>query len=67
MGPVGQGPMTGRALGRCAGGNALRFSNPPFAPGRARGRLIAGPGSGGGGWRHRYWFHATGVPGWLRG
>jgi hypothetical protein len=40
MGPAGQGPMTGRGMGRCGGR--------------------------GGGWRHRHWLHATGLPGWQR-
>ena len=61
-GPQGAGPMTGRALGYCAG-----FPNPGFAAGRGGwgGRGYgrgAGFGGGGRGWRNRYW--ATGVPGW---
>jgi hypothetical protein len=58
-GPVGAGPMTGRAAGYCAG-----YAGPGFA---------AGPGFGlgwGGGWgrgrRWRHWYHATGLPGWAR-
>lgn len=53
---MGAGPMTGRALGYCAGYGAPGF-------GRGRG---GGFGRGGGrGWRHRY--YATGLPGWMRG
>jgi len=59
-GPLGEGPMTGRAAGNCAG-----YPEPGFAsaPGRAR----PGRGAGGGfargagrGYRNRY--YATGVP-----
>ena len=61
-GPAGQGPMTGRRAGYCAG-----FDMPGFAtaaPGYGYGR-----GYGGGwtrGWRHRNWFYATGLPRWAR-
>jgi hypothetical protein len=55
-GPMGMGPMTGRAAGFCAGFPVPGFMN-PFA---ARG--FWGRGRGGGrGWRNR--FYATGVPG----
>lgn len=68
MGPMGQGPMTGRGMGWCAGANApgdARRGGPGFGMGRGRGRGFQG-GSGGGrhGWRHC--FQATGVPGWMR-
>ena len=59
-GPHGQGPMTGRAAGYCAGYPMPGYAN--WGPGR-------GVGFGGGwgrGWRHRHWFYATGLPGWLR-
>lgn len=59
-GPMGQGSMTGRGQGFCAG-----FNNP--------GNMNRGPGAGrgfgggrGGGWRHRHWFQATGLTGWQR-
>ena len=73
-GPMGQGPMTGRAGGFCAGYEVPGYTNP--IPGRGYGR---GPGGGRGfgrgygggrgggigrGWRHRY--YATGQPGWQR-
>ncbi|MEW6367689.1 MAG: DUF5320 domain-containing protein [Acidobacteriota bacterium] len=69
-GPVGMGPMTGRAAGYCAGLGVPGYSNP--APGRmfragvgmGGGGLGRGFGGGGRGWRH--WFHATGLPGWMR-
>jgi len=42
-GPVGYGPMTGRASGFCAGYDAPGYANPGFGFGRGRGR-----GRGGG-------------------
>jgi len=39
-GPEGQGPMTGRAMGSCAGFNMPGFVNPRFARGLGRGRGI---------------------------
>lgn len=50
-GPQGMGPMTGRAMGWCAGYPAAGF-------GWGRGR--------GGGWGRRNVFHATGLTGWQR-
>ena len=69
-GPMGMGPMTGRAAGYCAGFGMPGYANP--APGRGygmgfgRGRGFGGRGFGGGGrgWRNR--FYATGQPGWAR-
>jgi len=66
-GPLGMGPMTGRAAGYCAGYPVPGFMNP--IPGRGfwgwgRGRGFWGRG-GGRGWRR--WYYATGLPGWLRG
>lgn len=53
---MGAGPMTGRALGYCAG-----FGAPGFVRGWG-----GGFGRGGGrGWRH--WYYATALPGWMRG
>lgn len=57
-GPVGQGPMTGRGLGFCAG-----YSMPGYAWG-GPGRGFGGHGGGGRGWRNRFW--ATGLTGWQR-
>ena len=37
-GPSGQGPMTGRGMGYCAGFNAPGFMNPGFNRGFGRGR-----------------------------
>ncbi len=51
MGPRGQGPMTGRGLGRCVD------------PGMASG---VGMGGGGYGRGHRNMYFATGQPGWAR-
>lgn len=61
-GPMGRGPMSGRAAGYCAGYDVPGSANP------VSGRRF---GLGwGGGWgrerRHRHWFHATGFPGWAR-
>jgi len=60
-GPMGMGPMTGRAAGYCAGYPVPGFMNP------YGGRLGLGLGfgrGGGRGWRNWYW--ATGLPGWYR-
>jgi hypothetical protein len=59
-GPMGLGPMTGRAAGYCAGYNMPGYMNP--IPG---GGFWGWGGRGGGrGWRH--WYYATGLPGWAR-
>lgn len=51
---MGMGPMTGRGAGYCAGYGVPGYAN-------------AGPfGSFGGGRGHRYWFRATGIPGYMR-
>lgn len=67
-GPMGMGPMTGRAAGYCAGYGVPGYMNP--APGRGfygRGRGGFGRGGGrGGGWGRRNWYYATGLPGWTR-
>jgi hypothetical protein len=71
-GPMGQGPMTGRGMGYCAGYDMPGFLNRPVGYGGFGGRGRGGywgRGMGGGGfgrgWRHRY--YATGVPGWMAG
>jgi len=62
-GPAGLGPMTGRGAGYCAGYSTPGQMNP--LPGRGFWGWGRGFGRGGGrGWRH--WFHATGLPGWMR-
>lgn len=58
-GPWGMGPMTGRAAGFCAGYGVPGYANP--IPGRFWGFWGRG---GGRGWR--YWYRATGLPGWVR-
>ena len=70
-GPMGMGPMTGRAAGFCAGFEVPGHANP--IPGRGlgmgfgRGRGGRGGGfGGGGGWGRRNMFRATGMPGWMR-
>ncbi len=55
-GPMGMGPMTGRAAGYCAGYGVPGYMNPGFGPWCT--------GGYGRGWRH--WYHATGLPGWAR-
>ena len=63
-GPLGMGPMTGRAAGFCAGYGMPGYTNPipgrGFGMGFGRGRGFWG--GGGRGWRNR--FYATGLPGW---
>lgn len=65
-GPMGMGPMTGRAAGYCAGYGVPGFMNP--VPGFGRGQGFGrGRGFGGGGRRgRRNMFWATGLPGWAR-
>ncbi|MDD5451896.1 MAG: DUF5320 domain-containing protein [Desulfovibrionales bacterium] len=62
-GPMGMGPMTGRAAGYCAGSGMPGYAN--FAPGRGFG-MGFGRGSGYGGRGRRNMFYATGRPGWMR-
>jgi len=61
-GPMGLGPMTGRAAGYCAGYEIPGYMNPLFGRG-GFGRGWFGRG-GGRGWRN--WYYATGLPGWSR-
>ena len=66
MGPMGMGPMTGRAAGFCAGYGMPGYTNPipgqGLGMGFGRGRGFWGGGRGGGrGWRNQS--YATGVPG----
>ena len=68
-GPWGEGPMTGRRAGYCAGNDAPGYMNPGQGGGfggygMGRGRR---GGSFGGGRGYRHWFRATGIPGWMRG
>lgn len=60
-GPMGLGPMTGRAAGYCAGYGRPGYLNPIY------GRFGYGRGFGGGyGRGYRHWYWATGLPGWAR-
>jgi hypothetical protein len=59
-GPMGMGPMTGRAAGYCAGYAVPGYVNP------VGGRGYPGWGRGGGGRGRRNWFRATGMPGFVR-
>jgi len=61
-GPMGWGPMTGRAAGYCAGYDAPGFAND--VPGRGFG--LGRGGGRGHGWRWRHWAYATGLPDWTR-
>lgn len=54
-GPMGMGPMTGRAAGFCAGYGISGYTNP------IAGRRFLGRGRG-----HRFWYYATGLPNWAR-
>jgi len=63
-GPIGMGPMTGRAAGYCAGYGAPGYANP--IPGRGYGFWGFGRGAFGRGRGHRHWYHATGLPFWAR-
>ena len=67
---MGMGPMTGRGAGYCAGYDAPGWAGPVpgrgFGMGWGRGGAWGGRGGRGGGWRHRNWYHATGLPGWAR-
>lgn len=70
MGPHGQGPLTGRRMGRCRGGAASAGARDVVDSGDAP-RFGAGFGRGAGhgrgrGFRHRHWYFATGLTGWER-
>jgi hypothetical protein len=69
-GPFGMGPMTGRGAGYCGGYDAPGWANPGpgrgFGLGWGWGGARGSRGGRGGGWRHRNWYYATGVPGWAR-
>lgn len=68
-GPMGMGPMTGRAAGLCAGYGVPGYAN--GVPGRGFGRGFGmgrgfGRGMGRGGFGFRNQFQATGLTGWQR-
>ncbi|MDH7486160.1 MAG: DUF5320 domain-containing protein [Anaerolineae bacterium] len=65
-GPLGMGPMTGRAAGYCAGYGMPGYANPMPGRGFGLGRARGWGGGWGRGYRWRHWFYATGLPGWLR-
>lgn len=60
-GPMGQGPMTGRGAGYCAGYDRPGYANPVSGRRVGFGRGWFGRGRG---WRN--WYRATGLPGWQR-
>ncbi len=65
-GPMGLGPMTGRAAGYCAGSGVPGTVN--SVAGRGYGGGFGGWGRGRGGGRgRRGWFHASGYTGWPPG
>jgi hypothetical protein len=61
-GPMGMGPMTGRAAGYCAGYGFPGYTNP--IPGRGFGFWHFGRGAFGRGRGYRHWYYATGLPFW---
>ncbi len=65
-GPMGAGPMTGRAAGYCAGFEMPGYANPLPGRGFGRGGGFRGRGFGGGGRGRRNMYYATGLPGWMR-
>lgn len=65
-GPMGMGPMTGRGAGYCGGYDAPGWASPAPGRGLGMGWRRGGAWGGGGGWRHRNWYYATGLPGWAR-
>lgn len=64
-GPMGMGPMTGRATGYCGGFGVPGYTNSPSGHGAGIG-FGRGHGFAGSGRRWRNMFHATGQPGWMR-
>lgn len=62
-GPLGMGPMTGRAAGYCAANGVPGCMNLAFGRGAGMG---CGRGFGGGGRGRRNRFYATGLTGWQR-
>ena len=67
-GPMGFGPMTGRAAGYCAGYPVPGFMNTVGGRGNS-GCIPLGMGFGRGrgrGWGRRNRYYATGQPGWAR-
>jgi len=58
-GPMGMGPMTGWAMGYCAKFTTPGYMKPYY------GKTYVGFGSARGR-GNRYWYYATGLPGWLR-
>ncbi|MEF8788077.1 MAG: DUF5320 domain-containing protein [Planctomycetota bacterium] len=64
-GPAGQGPMTGRGAGYCAGYGVPGYMNPGPRGGYGAygGGFRGGRGRRGG---YRNWYRATGMPGWQR-
>lgn len=63
-GPLGLGPMTGRAAGCCAGYAAPGYMNP--VAGKGYFGLRRGFFGRGGGRGRRNWYYATGLTGWQR-
>ena len=65
---MGEGPLTGRRAGFCAGYNLPGYLNQWGGWGRGYGFFGRGRGGGWGrGFRWRHMYYATGLPGWQRG
>ena len=65
-GPLGMGAMTGSRAGYCAGFDMPGNANTSPGKGFSRGRGCRGLSFGAGGHGWRTWFHATGLPRWMR-
>ena len=65
-GPVGMGPMTGRAAGYCAGYPMPGYANQVGGWGYGFGFGRGGGRGRGGGWGRRNLYYATGLTGWQR-
>jgi len=61
-GPMGLGPMTGRAAGFCTGYGIPGYANYAYG----RGFRACGRGRSGGGRGYRNWYYRTGLTGWQR-
>lgn len=63
-GPMGRGPMTGRAAGYCAGYDSAGYMSSAGGRGGFARRGFGGRGRYGG---RRHWYHETGFPDGMQG